>query len=202
MPRMRAGTFAVLSLACVLLPRSASAEEVAEATSRDCVWPAVGGAVGGLAVSWYGLAGIMALGGRSAYDIDDRPRNIALVLGLETGGLVGGTVLMCRLSEENRWFPTAASVLLGGVAGGAAGAAFAFWWAQDSGIDRSTDFPVRSVLLLLGATTVGMVGGGYGAFRLDRGIRGRPLAPEGTFVTIVPLFGDRPSVGIAAGSSF
>jgi hypothetical protein len=50
----------------------------AEPPQTDCVWPAAGGATAGLALAWYGFAGVEAARGRSVFDLDSTPGNVAL----------------------------------------------------------------------------------------------------------------------------
>ncbi len=147
----------------------------AQSGGSDCVWSAAGGSVVGLGVAWYGYAGIEALRGKSAYDLEANPGNVTLILGLETAGMVGGAMLGCRLfGDEDRWFPTAGSIIVGGVVGGAALGGAAHVLIARSGIDSDTDNPIRAALLTLLATTAGAVAGGYLGYRLDRHTRGAP----------------------------
>ena len=154
---------------------SSAAAQSAGEPRTDCVWSAAGGAVVGVGVAWYGYMGIEALSGDSVDDLQATPGNIALVLGLETAGLVGGAMVGCRLlGDEDRWYPTAGSVIVGSVLGGAAlgtaGHALVKW----RGIDADTDNPVRSSMLMLLAIVGGAAAGGYLGYRLDRYARGAP----------------------------
>lgn len=157
----------------------------------DCVWPAVGGATAGVAVAWYGFAGIEAIRGRSAFDLEATPGNVALILSLETAGLIGGAAASCAIvSDEGRWFPTAGSVIGGGVIGGTAAGLVAFGLVSMSGLGDDTDAPVASALLLTAATAAGIAAGGYLGFAIDRSLRGPPR--------IVPIAGpDRAGVALS-----
>jgi hypothetical protein len=160
-----------------------------DSAPSDCVWPAVGGAAGGVAIAWYGFVGIEAARGRSAFDLETTPANVALVLSLETAGLIGGAAAGCAIwGDEGRWFPTAGSVIAGGVAGGTAVGLGAFAAVTASGLDDDTDAPVVTALILTGAVAAGVVAGGYLGFKLDRALRGAPH--------LVPIVGDE-RVGLA-----
>lgn len=171
----------VLAVAVVLSAVWTSATTVAaqpqvDQVQRDCVWPAVGGAVAGVAIAWYGFAGIEAVRGGSAYDLDATASNVALVLSLETVGLVGGATVGCAVwGDEGRRFPTAGSVIAGGIAGAGLGALAAFGAIASAGIDSDTDSPMASVLIMVTGTAGGAFAGGWLGLKLDRWLRGPPL---------------------------
>lgn len=151
-----------------------SAPDAAPAPT-DCTWPAAGGAVAGLAVGWYGFVGLYAAGGGSAFELEPSPANVAAILALEWLGMVGGATAACAIwGDEGRWFPTAGSVITGGMLGGGAGLSLAYLVIQAAEIDTNTDNPVASVLIALAGTTLGLVGGGYLGFVVDRALRGPP----------------------------
>jgi hypothetical protein len=100
---------------------------------------------------------------------------VSLVLAIETTGLVLGAAAGCAMRDsEGRWFPTASSVIVGGVGGGAAGFGMAYWLISARGIDNDTDNPIASVGLILLGVTGGAFGGGYLSYRLDRWLRPLP----------------------------
>lgn len=141
----------------------------------DCVWPAVGGAVAGLAVGWYGFVGLYAIGGGSAFELEPTAGNVSAILALEWLGMVGGATAACAIwGDEGRWLPTAGPVITGGMLGGGAGASLAYLVIEAADIDANTDNPVASVLIALTATTLGVLGGGWAGFEVDRALRGPP----------------------------
>lgn len=167
--------------AVVLIGGSSAARAQGEVDSvhSDCVWPAVGGAVGGVAIAWYGFVGIEAARGRSAFELETTAGNVALVLSLETVGLIGGAAASCAVwGDEGRWFPTAGSVIAGGVAGAGIAGLAAYGAVAMSGLDSDTDAPVAAALLMLAGTAGGAIAGGWLGLELDRSVRGPPrVAP-------------------------
>lgn len=194
----RGATVAALLLACgAAMPQRAQAQR-AEAQAQgaqaalptevagptDCTWMAAGGAVAGLAVGWYGFVGLYAAGGGSAFELEPTPGNVAAILALEWLGMVGGATAACAIwGDEDRWFPTAGSVITGGMVGGGAGMALAYLVVEAAEIDANTDNPVASVMIALTASTLGVLGGGWAGFEVDRALRG----PPGGTVSVTPI---------------
>ena len=168
------------------VPERAAAQEAipGEAPApSDCTWPAAGGAIAGLAVGWYGFVGLYALGGGSAFELEPTTGNVAAILALEWLGMVGGATAACAIwGDEDRWLPTAGPVITGGLLGGGAGVALGFLVIEAGEIDRNTDNPVASAMILLTGATLGLLGGGYLGFALDRAVRG----PPGGTLTVTP----------------
>jgi len=180
-PWMRHGSTALVATLAVAAALMASPAPVAaqsqepEAHMADCVWPAVGGATAGVVVAWYGFVGLYALGGGSAFEMKPTPGNVALIVGLEWLGLVGGAMASCAIwGDEGRAFPTAGSVISGALVGAGAGVGLAFGVIVAADIDSDTDNPVASALLILAGAAAGIIGGGYLGFALDRAVRGPP----------------------------
>ena len=145
-------------------------------------------------VGWYGFVGVQALRSESAFELESTPGNVALIAGLEVTGMLGGATVACHIwGDEKRLFPTANSVILGGAIGAAALILPTFWALGQGDVDSDTDNPLASGLALTGAAALGLVGGGYLGYRLDRSVRGSPA--------IAPVV-DRDSAGVVLSLRF
>lgn len=172
-----------LAILVICLTALACAAEETKPARSYCVWPAVGGAVGGVMVGWYGYVGVAFALGKDPFAIGDTPLGIAATLGLEGLSLVGGATAACAIwGNEGRWFPAAGSVITGGMLGGAVFGASAFSLLRVVRVEAPTDFPVVSGMVLFGSILAGTIGGGVMGYWFDNALRG----PPGVEVTIAP----------------
>ncbi len=182
-------------------PPPAPAAPTAQVRRPYCVLPAAGGAVVGVAVAWYGFLGLSAAAGRSAWNLESTPGNVALVLGVEWLGLSAGAAGACALwGQEGRWLPTAVPVVTGAMLGGVGAFALAMDLITRAQVDANTDFPLTSALGLLGGTLVGVTLGGLAGFGLDFVARGEPMGPA-VKVSAAPMVAPG-VVGLAVGGTF